>query len=378
MILLFAAGCGGPSGSDNVDVDAGVACGGDENRCIENAFQTCQGGVFVTVENCANTCVSDFGCSDCDPDLATACDGADVVECTADGTFGTLIETCNAGEVCEQGACTRSCTADGVDLVYVVDDSYNLRSFDPRLVGTATDPFTLIGPLACPASNTPAPGWVGAITPFSMAVDRLAVARVLYASGEIFYVSTADASCSATSFVPSQQGMNLFGMGFVTDAIGGDTEHLFIGGGDASATPGGQLAIVDDAFQVSLRGALRADTEYSPELTGTGAAELFGFYPGINEAFVQEIDPDTGAGVGPEYDVPGGLGGGVGTFVQAWAFAQWGGKFYLFVTTSDGLNSNSTVRTIDRATGTAETVMQNLPYFIVGAGVSTCAPTDID
>jgi hypothetical protein len=46
------------------------------------------------------------------------------------------------------------------------------------------------------------------------------------------------------------------------------------------------------------------------------------------------------------------------------------------VTTSDGdtFESNSTVRTLDPATGRFETIMQRLPYRITGAGVSTCAP----
>ncbi|MBP6628372.1 MAG: hypothetical protein KA297_03015, partial [Kofleriaceae bacterium] len=88
---------------------------------------------------------------------------------------------------------------------------------------------------------------------------------------------------------------------------------------------------------------------------------------------VQQIDKTSGAPVGAEQQIPGGLGGNV----QAWAFAQWGGKFYIFVTTTDGLTSNSTVRTIDRMTGQAQTVLQNLPYIIVGAGVSTCAPVEI-
>jgi hypothetical protein len=378
LLLLSLTACGGPGGDGGDGGDGTTPCAGDETRCAGNVYQTCEDGFFVNAESCALECVEDLGCLECDPSSAYGCNGADVVTCNADGTFGDLVETCAEGEACDPDAgCTRSCTADGVDLIYVVDDSYNLRSFDPRLVGSGTDPFTLIGPLDCPASNTPAPGWNGNITPFSMAVDRNAVAWVLYASGEIFNVSTNDASCTATGFAPSQAGMNLFGMGFVTDEVDGDTEKLFIGGGDAAATPGGQLGVIEN-LTVSLRGPLRDDTEYSAELTGTGAAELFGFYPGINEAFVQEIDAATGAAVGPEYTVPGGLGGGEGAAVQAWAFAQWGGKFYLFVTTTDGLSSNSTVRTIDRTSGDAVTLLQDLPFFIVGAGVSTCAPTDID
>jgi hypothetical protein len=52
--------------------------------------------------------------------------------------------------------------------------------------------------------------------------------------------------------------------------------------------------------------------------------------------------------------------------------------FYVFVTTSDGNgNRNSTVQAIDRASGNYSVVLQNLPYYIDGAGVSTCAPSTI-
>ena len=61
-----------------------------------------------------------------------------------------------------------------------------------------------------------------------------------------------------------------------------------------------------------------------------------------------------------------------------WAFAHWGGRFYVFVTTVDAFfNSNSTVRTIDRSTGQYTVVLQNLPYVFDAAGVATCAPLGV-
>jgi hypothetical protein len=65
-----------------------------------------------------------------------------------------------------------------------------------------------------------------------------------------------------------------------------------------------------------------------------------------------------------------------GRSVQAWAFAQWGGTFYVFVTTVDilGGNPNAAVHTINRATGAHSVALQNQQYVVVGAGVSTCAP----
>lgn len=380
-LLVFAAACGPSGGGGDDDDDTGNDCSGDEERCVGNLLQVCVDGTFETGEVCEGACNLDLGgCVQCDPLAGNTCsDDQTVVACNADGTFGSVVETCTNGTACSGGECSRDCTADGVDLIYVVDDSYRLLSFDPRKIGTGQDPFTLLGSLSCPASTTPVPGWLGGVTPFSMSVDREGFAWVLYASGQIFKVDiNNNLACTNSGFVPQQGGWLLFGMGFVTDTAGGNTEQLYIGGGDPEATPGGLFGVVSPQLTPTTLGNLPNTGEYSPELTGTGNAELFGFFPGISTAFVQQLDKANGAAVGNQLAIPGGLGGGVGALVEAWAFAQWGGKFYLFVTTGDGLNSNSTVRTIDRQTGGYELVSQNLPYVIVGAGVSTCAPVDVE
>ncbi|MEZ4365734.1 MAG: hypothetical protein R2939_05540 [Kofleriaceae bacterium] len=320
----------------------------------------------------------DGGVGECPPG-GRGCVGDDVVACNADGTPGAVVETCGAAESCSLGECVSGCASAGADFVYVVDDTNRLLRFDPtQLAGT---PFTVLGTLSCPA-GAPLGGGGGAATPFSMSVDRNAVAWILYSSGEIFQVPVDTLACTNSGFVPEQQGMSLFGMGFVSDTAGGATEQLFIAGGDLAGTPGGKLGVIDPATkQVSLRGDIRSDTEYSAELTGTGAAELYGFYPGIDDAFVQQLDRASGAAVGPEFAVAGGLAGGDPfASVRAWAFAQYGGTFYLFVTVEDLLSgtTNSQVRTINPTTGASAVALQNLPYIIVGAGVSTCAPVVID
>ena len=376
LLALPLVACG-PAGGGDGDDDGG-ACTAGQTQCVGTQYQTCVDGAFETAENCAATCSPDTGCRQCTPGV-NACNGTAVVSCNPDGTFGTTVETCGAGTECSGGTCQRACSADGVDLIYVVDKMYRLLSFDPRLVGVG-QPFQVVGQVSCPAGPS-VPDWgdIGPATPFSMAVDRDAVAWVLYSSGQIFNVSTQTAACSATGFAPRQNAggrtWDLFGMGFVTDAAGGDTEKLWLGGGNVDATQLGDLGWINPpgAFGISRVGPMTTNSEYSPELTGLGDATLWGFYPGLSNAFVQQIDKTTGGGTGPQRSIPGGLGG----TVAAWAFAQWGGKFYMFVTTSNGFTENSTVRTIDRATGAYQLVAQNLPYTIVGAGVSTCAPITI-
>ncbi len=378
-VLLAACGPGVNDAGDDGGDDA-MECSGDAARCLGNLYQVCEGGTFVTGEACQQGCNEALGgCVACDPVAGNGCDGNNVVSCNADGTPGGVVETCTDGTACSAGECTRMCTADGVDLIYVVDEMYRLLSFDPRLIGTPAGPFELLGTLACPAAGTPVPGWLEGVTPFSMSVDRDGFAWVLYTSGEIFRVDISNpASCTNSGFVPQQNNeWLLFGMGFVTDTAGGNTERLFIGGGDPAAEPGGLFGSVEPAsLMIENLGNLPASGEFSPEFTGTGSAELFGFFPGSGTAFVQGINKTNGMGEGAQMSIPGGLGG----TVSAWAFAQWGGKFYLFVTTTDFLGAeNSTVRRIDKATGAYDgVIMENLPYVIVGAGVSTCAPVVVD
>ena len=60
--------------------------------------------------------------------------------------------------------------------------------------------------------------------------------------------------------------------------------------------------------------------------------------------------------------------------VQAWAFARWGGSFYLFFKSQT--DPSSAVFKAD-SPGTVKKVIATTGYSIVGAGVSSCAPTSV-
>ena len=388
FFVLAACGPGTPTNHGGPDAGTGGSCSTNgATTCVGADFETCTNGSWQVTQTCTGACDLTKGCVDCDPNAGNSCNGNAVVTCNADGTFGSVVQTCQNGETCASGMCSRACTADGVDLIYVVDDNNELLSFDPRLIPQGANvAFTVIGTMSCSAGAS-WPDWnptmPGPATPFSMGIDRNAVAWVLYTSGEIFNVSTKNASCSGaglgkTAYTPGQNSMELFGMGFVTDSQGGNTEKLYLGGGDVSAMPGGTLAHLEPASPATAMatGTLPTDGELSPELTGTGAAEFFGFFPGINGSFVVQLDKTSGAEIGAKWDV-----GALGNTVAAWAFAQWGGDFYVFVSTDPtgtGTSFNSTVRRVNRATKKVDTIFQNLPYKIVGAGVSTCAPTVVN
>ena len=312
--------------------------------------------------------------SDCDPSHAMTCNGNAVVACNSDGTFGSTITTCGAGMECRDGACMNACTADGVDLVYVVDEQNDFMSFDPRLL--PADPFHKIGVLNCPHNGTSIQTGNSMAMPFSMSVDRDGVAWVLYSTGEIFKVSLQNASCTKANNTIGASNMFLYGMGFALDAPMMDAEKLFLAGGNKAASTTPRKLAHDDTHGGNMTpvvvGNIAAASDFSPELTGTAEAKLYGFYPRISSVpYVQEIDKATGGAVGQTWNVGS---TGLGTGIRDWAFAQWGGVFYVFVTTNENNGPHSRVLAVDRATSQTSIAKDNLTYLIDGAGVSTCAP----
>lgn len=372
LLATGLLGCG-PITSDDVGNDGSAGrCMAGETRCDGTVFQSCAGGDWTDTSMCATQCAPDLGCVACRPDFGNSCQGDTVHACNADGSIGAIVDTCQAGQ-CANGACQQPACGAAAELIYVVDQDYNLLSFDPRALDMGQDPFTLIGSISCPTQAGAYSGWNNPPTPFSMSVDRDATAWVLFTNGEIFHVSTDDASCQATGFGRGQQGFELFGMGFVTDDAGSQAETLWIVGGSAgggSLSPGDLGSINANTLTVSGVGPVPGGASYSPELTGTGDAELFAYYPGqevarVDKATAQHLET---------WPLPG-LGGDV----RAWAFAHWGGNFYIFVTTQDFLGPlDSQVQFLDRATGQMTTLLTDQPYVIVGAGVSTCAPVVIE
>ncbi len=228
-------------------------------------------------------------------------------------------------------------------FVWAVSTDDMLLRFDPP---SAT--FSPVGKLVCPGSN--------GSHPFSMAVDRKGTAWVEYDNGSLYAVSTADGSCQPSVYVPNQMPpFSNFGMGYATIGAG-PSEQLFV----AADTPGTLGMLVN--FKVEPVGEFLPSMPYA-ELTGTGDGRLFAYYAfGYQDgSYVAELDKTTGKIVAqdPLPTVNRGIG---------WAFAFWGGDFYLF-TTPDG---QVTVK-YDPATKVPQ-VVAHYSASIVGAGVSTCAP----
>jgi hypothetical protein len=298
---------------------------------------------------------------------ATACGGRPPSQQAQAGDAGDDGDDASSGEPAEaatfpeaglagDGSTVGTDCASGTQLVYVASEERELYSFDPTL---AT--FSLIGSIDC----------ANGVYVNSMAVDRSGNAWVNYGDGSLWESSTQKGGCTSTTFLPNQGGVALFGMGFSTASASSTTETLFID--DLS---GGGLGMIDLTTMTLARfgpfpGALSNRT---CELTGTGDGRLFGFFAGsiyddASAAAVMGLDPSTELATQqwPLATIDTG---------SDWAFAFWGGDFYLFTADKyDQYNPYTTVTRFDPTDGSLTIVAANIGFRVVGASSSTCAPT---
>jgi len=246
------------------------------------------------------------------------------------------------------------CTDPSTKFIYLVTQEKDLYSFNP-----ANGAFVLRGTLNCPSDAT--------ATPFSMGVDRKGTAFVVYNDGNLFQVSTKDASCKPTPFVPNQQQFRTFGMGYALDGPTSTNETLYVA--EISFTnPSLGLASIDTkTFALSFIGPFSSNPANEIEMTSAPDGNLYGCFldsTGGN-GWVVQIDKTNGT-ILSEKQIPIAAGPS-----SALAFAAWGGKFYVFTTPSGTMSTN--VTRFDPTDGSL-TVVANLNRVVVGAGVSTCAP----
>jgi hypothetical protein len=262
------------------------------------------------------------------------------------GGFGPRVDAGNVSECAEE-------TKD----IFVISEESSLYSFHPP-----TLTFKRVGGLSCPT---------GGAVPTSMAVDRKGTAWVRHSDGSLWKVSTKNLSCEATTFTAPADAAPFFkfGMGFSTSSKGGSNEQLFL-----SDNGGAGLAKLDtSSLRVSFVGSYTgALTNKAAELTGTGDGKLYGFFV-TEPAQVAEIAKSTGDIVSSK-ELPGVYAG------NAWAFSFYAGDFYIYTSSVEqGLPRNGTGSDVTRyrpRDGSVEVVRSKVGFKIVGAGVSTCAPTE--
>jgi hypothetical protein len=254
---------------------------------------------------------------------------------------------------------TCPCVADNADI-YVLSSAGSIWSFDPT-----DSSFDFITDVSCG----------GMTDTFSMGVSRKARAWVQYGSGDIFTVDLKDPGtpCKDPGFTNDDPLFPNFGMAFVANSVDDPCDKLYAHSGIAPGLIGpdvGALGVIDPETLVLSE---IASIDYAwGELSGTGDGRLFAFQ-GDAPPHISEYDKATGEVLGtwplPGLDNP-----------DAFAFAFWGGDFYLFMTHTDdfGEGDSQVIHVdFDESEGNGKaftTIVDAAPIQIVGAGVSTCAP----
>jgi hypothetical protein len=261
------------------------------------------------------------------------------------------------GAPTETGGTPSDCAA-AATFVYVIDADNTLYKFDPKVASKAA--FTRIGTLNCGSGTSPN----------SMAVARDGTAYVDLMSGTsckgVYKVDIKTAECKgATAFTCGASGFGQFGMGYSTNSASTTAETLFIGD-----TAGAKMATLDPASgAVKVVGSLPAS---GPEFTGNAAGELWAFLPQASPPKVAQIDKATGSAI--KTFTLSALKASILISPSAWAFAFWGGDYYIFL--QGDLDSSTNVWKMT-ASGDVTKYIPNTGFRIVGAGVSTCAPLSI-
>lgn len=225
--------------------------------------------------------------------------------------------------------------AETTKQIYVLATDKALYRFHPDKLQ-----FVRVGQVGCPTvAGT-----------FSMAIDRHGTAWVEYTDGRLFAVDTATARCRATPFRPGQTGFETFGMGYARNGDSANGETLYVSGV-------GLASLDTKTFTLNFIGSL---TYGRTELTGRDK-ELFAF--SVGSGVIAGLNKTNGT-TEVVYRT---------TAVAeraAFAFAQWGGDFWVF--TGD---KHSIVTQYSPADDKSAVVVQDTGMLIVGAGSSTCAPS---
>jgi hypothetical protein len=237
------------------------------------------------------------------------------------------------------------------EFVYVVDVNGLLYQFNPPTLA-----FTQVGQVTCASSDF-----------FSMAVDRNAVAWVLAQDGTIVKYDINAKTCTKTAFQAGQHGFQTFGMGFSANGSGATTDTLFVTDDELQTPSSNQGLAMIDTSSLTLTPVNQYDqlVGEEAELTGTGDGRLYGAFEG-SPYTVAEIDKTTAhvISVAPQSGID------YAPSSSSLAFAFWGGDFWLFI----GPGGTTDVFQY-QPSGQTTTKRETEPFEIVGAGVSTCAPT---
>lgn len=226
------------------------------------------------------------------------------------------------------------------DLVYVIDrNEQALHLFNP-----VDGSFSFHGALDCgPFTGTPA----------SMSVSRNGYAYVRYGDNSVYAVHLETMHCEETTYT---QNFGAFGMGYATTHASTWEDELYVANSN-------QLAKLNtDTWSLAPLGNLPSQAE----LTGNGQGELWAILPLETPATLARLDKVDAQILQniplPAFPDPYGI--------DTFAFATWGGDFWLFVRSYGFGNSTNVYRV--QESGDFTLIVEDSGLNLVGAGVSTC------
>jgi hypothetical protein len=238
---------------------------------------------------------------------------------------------------------------------FLISEQNTLYLFDP----VAGD-LRSIGTVQCSTTGA---------TPTSMAVDRFGIAWVRHNDGSLWKLNTKTLACTQSTYAPltTEDPFYKFGMGFATSSKGVNTEQLYLSDNAGAGLGKLDLNSFKTFFVGPYKGALANKT---CELTGTGDGRLFGFFV-TKPAQIAEIAKNSGDTISTK-ELTGVDPG------DAWAFSFYGGDFFVYThaATDGGPSQGSDITRYRPSDGTITVVKPKIGFKIVGAGVSTCAPTE--
>jgi hypothetical protein len=242
------------------------------------------------------------------------------------------------------------------DGIFVLSKTAELWKYLP-----GDNKFELLGAIDCgvPPST------------FSMGVDRQGYAWVQFSDLEIRKVDVTNvADCTDPGFVPMQDGIENFGMAFVSNSADDKCDQIY-GNHYNGVAQGDKVSEFFSVDPLTLDLVQLGKSDYGlAEVTGTGDGRAF-LFAGPDPAELVEVDKASGATLSVT-PLPGVKTGG------GFAFAFFAGDFYFFTDAmSDGKSEVTHIDYDDSDKNGKQdltVVLQNAPLRVVGAGVSTCAP----
>ncbi len=281
------------------------------------------------------------------PVVTTDTDTADTTDTGDESTTGIVPEKC---------PCPDDLKVPLDDGIFVLSKTAVLWKYLPF-----TNKFVMLGAPKCDVAPST----------FSMGVDRQGYAWVQFSDLQIRKVNVTDVNdCQDPGFVPMQDGVENFGMAFVSNSAEDKCDRIYGNhyNGVAMGKDASEFFSVDP---MTLDLVQLGKSDYGlAEVTGTGDGRAF-LFAGPDPADLIEVDKNTGDTLAT-IPLPGVKTGG------GFAFAFFAGDFYFFTDAESDSTSEVTHLDYDDSDKNGKqdltVVLQDVPLRIVGAGVSTCAP----